>query len=130
MTVLQSHAGIFVQTEQFLLPNSRIFVKFHLQNAPRRFVDKVVSRGVVVARVYFRVTGFRFDRTRVTYSEWRSEWKLYRGRLRCVKGARILIPKDRLCLSICRGERAYIYIYISPRYVATEKQTYAIPRDF
>lgn len=53
----------------------------------------------IVVCMYFSVTGFQFDR-HVTYSKRRarSEWKLYQVRLRCVKGARIPIPKDRLSI--------------------------------
>lgn len=92
--------------QQSFVSTLQIFIKLYLCNIVRHFVDKLVLHRVVVY-IYFRVTGFQSDR-HVTYSERRarSEWKLYQVRLRCVKGARISISKDRL--PIDAGANAYL----------------------
>lgn len=65
--------------QQSFVPTLQIFIKVHLRDVTRHFVDKLVLRCVIVCIYsYLYVTGFQFDR-RVTYSERRarSEWKLY-----------------------------------------------------
>jgi len=94
----------------------QIFIKLYLRNVAWHFVDKLVLRCVVVC-IYFRATG----PIGVTYSKRRarSEWKLYQVRLRCVKGARIPISKDRLPIDV----EATVYISSLRR----TENGYAIP---